>query len=321
MRIHRRFLYAGLFLIAAGGVLVAADLGAIDTTTLTGLLRLWPFAIIAIGLALVVRRTPYGLPGGMLAAALPGLVLGGALAVAPRFAADCGVAGDAAAEVTREVGRFDGSADVVVRTGCGSIDVHTEPGDAWQLAASNTAGRKPAITSTERSLRIDATGENGLEALDDGRDRWDLLLPTSEIEYLELIVNAGHGTVDLPDADLGRLVLTANASDVVVDASAASVDELSAVVNVGRLSIRLPAESDLTGSLRVGGGAVQICAPPDAGLRVTTRGVAEEVTVAGLRQTGAEWQSPDYDSAAHRADLTVHISVGAVEINPIGGCP
>jgi hypothetical protein len=105
-----------------------------------------------------------------------------------------------------------------------------------------------------------------------------------------------------------------------VDASAASVADLSGVVNVGSLSIDLPAESDLVGSLRVGGGELRVCTSPGVGLHVTTRGRPSQVTVEGLEQTASEWQNPDYSSAAHRADLRVTVNFGTVEINPIGGC-
>lgn len=48
MRVNRRFLYWGILLVALGGVLVAADLGAVDTPALTDALRLWPLAIIGL---------------------------------------------------------------------------------------------------------------------------------------------------------------------------------------------------------------------------------------------------------------------------------
>lgn len=318
MRINRRFLYAGVFLIAIGGILVAADLGAVDTSTLTDILRLWPVAVVAIGLSLVLRRTRLSLPGGMLAAAVPGLVLGGALAVAPRFAADCGARGEPAIVAT-ERGIFDGPARVSVTGGCGSITVSTAPGTDWQLEAGSTAGRRPTVRSTAQSLSINSIGDEGWH-LDDGRDVWDLTLPTSVIDDLSLAVNAGESQVGLPGAQIGRLALTANVSEVVVDASAASVATLSGAVNFGSLSIRLPAESSLSGSLRVGAGELLVCTPPGLGLRLTTRGIDEQVTVDGLRQAGSEWQSPDYASAPYRADLSITVDFGEVEINPIGGC-
>ena len=90
MRVDRRFLYIGLFLMVIGTVLVAADLGRVDTAVLSDIARLWPLALIALGAGIVLRRSQFSLPGGMFAAAIPGLVLGGALAMAPNVAGDCG---------------------------------------------------------------------------------------------------------------------------------------------------------------------------------------------------------------------------------------
>ena len=90
MRVNRGLLYAGVFLVAIGSVLVAADIGLIDTARLTDALRLWPLAVIAIGASLVLRRSRFSLQGGMLAAALPGLLLGAAIAIAPTYIPDCG---------------------------------------------------------------------------------------------------------------------------------------------------------------------------------------------------------------------------------------
>lgn len=319
MPVNRRFLYWGILLVALGGVLVAAEGGAIDTPALTDALRLWPLAIVAIGLSLVLRKTRWSLAGLMLAAALPGLVLGAAFAVAPRFAGNCGARGEVANAATTE-GTFDGPATVVVRSGCGSLNVTTAPGDGWRLNAGNTAGRTPKIDSSARSLSIDATSDRGRSFLDAGRDSWDLTLPTSDLDELSIVVTAGHGQISLPGARIQQLAVTVNAAETVVDASAASVADVSAVVNVGSLSMTLPGASDLIGSLRVGGGELRICAPPGLGLRVTSRGVAGGVIVNGLEQQESDWQSPDYASATHRADLTVRATFGAVEINPLGGC-
>jgi hypothetical protein len=318
MRINRRFLYWGSFLVALGGVLVAADLRAVDTSTLTDALRLWPLAVIALGLSLVLRRTRLSVPGLLLAAALPGLVLGSVFAVAPTFVGDCGGRGQAPGVATTQ-GAFDGPASVSVRSGCGSLNVKTAAGSSWQLDAGNTSGRTPRVDATARSLSIDGTSRDS-DFLNWGRDSWDLTLPTSKIDALSLVAFASQSNVNLASAQVNHLSVTVNAGDVVVDASEASVADVSAVVNVGLLALDLPAASDLTGSLRVGAGQLRICAPPGLGLRVSISGTADQVRVDGLQQHGSEWQSPDYTSATHRADLLVSATFGAVDINPIGGC-
>ena len=319
MGINRRFLYTGLFLFAIGAVLVAVNLGAVDTAALTDVLRLWPLAVIAIGAGIVLRRTQVSLPAGMLAAALPGLVLGGAIAVAPRFVGDCGARGEPASQTTQ--GTFDGAASVSVTAGCGSLTVNTAPGNGWQLVAGNTRrARAAGQPRPPGRYRSGSTDHEAWSLLDAGRDTWNLTLPTTDIDDLSLVTFANHSRVDLSGTRIKSLDLTANASEIVVDASAASVANLSAVVNVGALSIHLPADSDLAGSLRVGAGELQVCTAPDLGLHITTRGAAKQVTVNGLQQTESVWESPNYASAAHRADLSVSVNFGAVEINPIGGC-
>jgi len=319
MRVNRRFLYVGAFLTSVGGILVAADLGVVDSAALTDALRLWPLAAVAIGLSLVARRTRFSLPGGILAAALPGVVLGGALAVAPRFVGDCGARGEAPASVTQG-GTFDGPATIAVKGGCGSMNVRTAPGNAWQLTSANTARRAPRVESSAQSLSIGTIGDDGLAFLGEGRDTLDLTLPASAIDSLAVDATASRTRVDLSGASIAALDLTANASEVVVDASAASITTLSGDVNVGMLSIHLPAGSDVTGRLSVGGGDLQLCTPPGLALSVTTRSGPKEVTVNGLHQTESRWQSPDYASAVHHADLTISAEFGAIEINPIGGC-
>lgn len=320
MRVNRRFLYAGVFLLAIGATVVAADLGAVTTTALTDALRLWPLALVAVGVGLVLRRNRASLAAGVLAAAIPGLVLGSGFAVAPRVAFDCG-APDQPAVVMTERGRFDGTATVSVHGGCGSLDVRTAAGAEWSFEAANTEGEAPMIRSTGRALTVEPEGDDERWSfLHGGRDAWDLTLPTSEIEDLSLAVTMGDGDVVLPGATIGRLRVTANAARVWLDLSEASLSSLDGVVNAGQLSIALPARADLAGSLRVGAGKLQVCAPDELGLRITMRETAGHVEVAGRRQDGPEWQSGGYTTAAYRADLSVVATFGELEINPIGGC-
>jgi hypothetical protein len=318
MRVNRRFLYLGVFLAAIGGVLVAVDVRAVDTTIIADALRLWPFAFVAIGLGLVLRRTRLSVPGGMLAAAVPGLLLGGGFALAPRIAVDCGAGGAASTFETRE-GAFDGPARVSVASGCGSLVVTTAPGNGWQFEAANTKSRTPNIDASASELSIDAGGHDGWHWFDRGRDTWQLTLPTSEIGELSLVVNAGEGQIGLPGAQIGHLDLTTNAAQTTVDLSEASVESLSGTVNAGMLSFILP-DADIVGSMEVNAGALRVCVPSGLGLRVHHTGELSRVRVNGLQQSGSDWQSPGYASATYHADLNVNVNLGTVEINPIGGC-
>lgn len=318
MRVNRRFLYWGVFLVAMGAVLVAADLNGVDETTIADALRLWPLAILAIGLGIVLRRTRFSIAGGMLAAALPGLVLGGAFAIGPQWAVDCGSLGEPATFVTRE-GTFDGPARIDVETGCGALFVTTAPGAGWQLDAGNTADRTPRVEASGSRLSIDSGRRNGWH-FGSGRDDWRLTLPTSTIDILSLVVNAGEGDIDLAGAQVGRLDVTTNAAQTKVGLSTTTVTSVSGTVNAGKLSIALPATVDVTGSMVVNAGTIQMCVPSGVGVRVHNTSVLGSTSYNGLNQSGSDWQSPDYASAAHRADLTVSVNLGSVDINPTGGC-
>ena len=115
--------------------------------------------------------------------------------------------------------------------------------------------------------------------------------------------------------------LTANAGRAVVDASgAASLRSVTGAVNVGAMSLELPATSDFTGSFRVGAGKLDLCTAPGLGLRVTAQDTGANVSVEDIDINGGVWQSADYSTARHRADINVHVTFGAVDINPIGGC-
>lgn len=91
MRVNRALLYAGVFVVALGAGLLLAGRWQLTTNDLIGVLGLWPLALIAVGLGIALRRTQLGLASGLVAAAVPGLVLGGVMALSPRLAVEHGV--------------------------------------------------------------------------------------------------------------------------------------------------------------------------------------------------------------------------------------
>ncbi len=321
MRINRRFLYWGIFFVAVGGVLVAAEVGGLDSGTIADGLRLWPLALVAIGAGIVVRRTSVGLPSGMLAAAVPGLLVGGGIAIVPRIAIDCGTApAIGATTVANHDGVFDGPAHVTIDTACGSLDVSTAPGSAWHFDESGASGRPATVHTTSQTLSIDGGRSGGPLINGLGRDDWHVTLPAAPIDDIEFAVNAGQARIALPGATIGTLAVTTNAAQATVDLSEAMVTSLTAKVNAGQLSFRLASDGDTVGSIDVNAAELEVCAPEVLGLRVHHTGALSGITVDGLRQSGADWQSPNYASAAHHADLTIHANLGTVAINPIGGC-
>jgi hypothetical protein len=122
MRVHRALLYTGVFLVAIGGVLVAADASGVAAATIVDALRLWPLAVIAVGAGLVLRQSRFSLQGGLIGAALPGLVLGGAIAAAPTHLPDCELSSQVAIRqaIQREIADAIRRDDLDIDT----VDIH-----------------------------------------------------------------------------------------------------------------------------------------------------------------------------------------------------
>jgi len=316
MAINRRFLYAGLFLVALGGVVVAVELAAVSSPTIASALRLWPLAWVAIGAGIALRRSRFALIACISAAMIPGLVLGGFAAVAPRHGLDCGAGGSGTQTSTRQ-----GTAPPIIQvdSNCGSISIGTQAGNGWQLTSTNVPGGEPDIEQSTDSLQISSTGTD-LDWLDGGRDNWNLLLPTSPLEHVAVTVNAGHVSAALPGATVASLVLNGNAAEIVADLSSASITELSGSLDFGRMAIQLPQQGHYAGVIRVNAGDLRLCVPSGLGVHVRFAGSPREVRVNGLRTDATEWQNEGMELSSNQADLSVKVNFGSVAINPIGGC-
>ena len=127
--IHRKALFVGVSLAAAGTVML---IGLGDTAAgdaITQALRLWPLAIVALGVGLLVRRTRFAVAGTLVAASLAGLVVGGAVVAAPNADSVCEDS-DAAWQSTR-AGTFVSPSTVSLSLACAELQVTTVDGSAW----------------------------------------------------------------------------------------------------------------------------------------------------------------------------------------------
>ena len=317
MKVRRRALELGVFLVALGGTLVAAQAGWIDTETVRQLLPLWPVAVIAAGIALILRRTPFAIPGGVVAAALPGLLLGGVAVAMPTPGTPCG---DLAQGTTTQQGTFGDSARVSLRLACGELTVTTVPGSDWRLDAATSSTGLPVVSATADSVSIaSAARGSGFDGLKLG-DRWTLALPTTPTIDLDARVDAGQGTFDLAGAHLGRLQLNVDAGQASLDLTGATLSRLVINANAAAVTVRLPAESDLFAEATVNVGSLKLCAPSGLGLRVHGRTAIGSATYNGLVHAGDAWETPGYSSAQYHADVTISAAIGSVDVNPQGGC-
>lgn len=322
MTVNRRLLAWGVFFVAAGGVLLVAQGSGIGGDAVATALRYWPVLVIVLGVGLLLRHTRFDLAGTMLAAAVPGLLLGGVVAAAPRavpaWSVDCSDVRPSTM-ATRD-GTFAGAGTVELDLACGDVVVRTAPGSGWELRTGSTAGRTPSITAdpghlavTSRALRHAGFGWPA------GGDRWELTLPTGAQIDLVGDLSMGRGTIDLAGARLGRVDLTVNAAETSVNLEGATIDRLAVGLNAGSATVRLPAD-DFAAELRVNAGSLEVCVPEGLGLRVRSDATLADLTLDGFVRTATGWETPGYGAASHTADVTVAANVGSVDITLEGGC-
>ncbi len=319
MAIHRRFLYAGLFLAAIGGVLVAADITGVNEPWLREALRLWPLVIIAIGLAIVVRRSRFALPAGVLAAVGPGLLLGGGMVAGPRVAFECSDL-PASNPTFIQSGNLRSSGAVSIATGCGTSRITTAPGTGWSITAASTDARQPDLFFEEDVVSIESPARGGRQLLlGNRREDWDVTLP-STMEALSLSSHANTMSVALPGSTIAAVVVEADAASVRVDATGAQIDQLDVQADFGAVSIVLPTTQHLSGYMNVDVGSLRLCQPLGTGMTVTFQGDGpRDVSVAGQPWSAEQWFGGDV-LASNQIDLVVDATFGSIDINPIGGC-
>jgi LiaF transmembrane domain len=316
--INRRLLAWGVFFLATGAVVLAAQGGLVTAEGLADALRLWPMLVIVLGIGLLVRRTRFAAAGTVTIAVTAGLFLGGAIAAAPRVDLDCGNIRQVAME--SRSGTFDGAASVDLDLALGDLEVTTEPGSDWRLRVAGVPGRDVVVDAGGDRLSVASATQRGWSGFRCGGETWRLALPAGRHLDLATEIGAGRGTLDLAGATLGDLRLVVNAGDARVDLAEATIEDLSLRVNGGAAGLDLPDSGDLAADVAVNAGAIQICAPDGLGLRVRPQSTLASITYGGLVRVGDAWESPDYATATHHADVTIAVNVGSVDVNPMGGC-
>jgi hypothetical protein len=320
MTVRRGTLYVGVFLLAAGAVALGAAAGALDRSAVTSAAGvLWPIAVIAFGVGLVLRHSSAALVGAVLAAAMPGLALGASVVAAPGLSAPCTNAAGPTGPAEARGGTFGSTAAVDLSLSCGELEVTAQPGTDWRLDAHDGVNRSTSVEADATRLSAQTDLGSGHWDLETGRAAWDVALPTGTTIDLSTTLNAGRGHMALEGTRLGVLDLTVNAADLHADLAGAAVDSLALQLNAGSAGIVLP-RSTFTGDIHVNAGSLDLCVPDQLGLRVRSTVTLGSIDVNGLVRRGSAWETPGYDAAPFKADLAINARVGSVTINPEGGC-
>ena len=320
MHFHRGFLFWGLGFVTAGVVALVIQLGYLDRTVMAATWRLWPLILVALGVSLILSRSPFALLGTSLAGVVLGAAVGTAIAVGPGFAADCG--DSPPATLQDYSGTLGTSASLAWRLDCGTLDVSVSQGSSWQASVGSTGTDAPSVDAGIDHLNVESANQAGGFFLDRERERWVVTLPRAATYNADIHVNASKGTMDLTGARFSALSLQPNAADILMKLGDSSVEGFDLQLNAGSLSIVATAGTTLAGTMEINAGSVQLCAPSDAGLQITASGTAFGTNLGDtdLTKNGDTWESAGYGQSAHQITLTVHGNAASFDLNPPGGC-
>jgi hypothetical protein len=330
MHINRGLLFWGLALITAGLVALAAMQGMVDRTALSGAWRLWPVVLIAIGLAIVLSRTPFAAVGTVIAALVVGIAGGAVIAVGPGIVS-CGgepgathtARGDFTRQVQEGVRFWRTAAAVDLELSCGSLDVTMADGTSWEAITSTNEDEDgvPVVEAASGSLGL----SSGSEGFPFSRDRqeWALSLGREVAYDLSASLNAAESTLNLAGGTFGSLSLNPNAGSLDLDLSGARVADLDVSLNAGSVSIVADAGTDLAGAIGSNAGSIDFCTPAGTALRFTVDAnltFSHDLDESGLVQSGDTFTSPGFETAEHQIDLRLEGNAASFNLNPEEGC-
>lgn len=325
VRIHRSFLGWGIFFILVGAVPLALRAGWLTAEQVASAWTLWPLILVAIGLGLVLRRTPLEGLGGLLVAGVLGAMVGGffAAGIGAFSVGGCGGSSDLRSFPVA-TGSLESPTQVSIDVECGTLAITPQDGTGYRVEGEDATGIGPDVTVGDGEMTVEARDrQRGLFGLLGEREDWRVALPREVDLDVDVVVNAGSSTIDLTGNRIGSASVQLNAGRAIVDLSATrSIGDFSFQVNAGSVEVSLPSTSS-SGSIEVNAGSVKFCTAPGVAIRIETGGgvaASYDFDGRGLVHSGSTWQSPDYATAPVRVDLEVQGNAGAFTLDPAEGC-
>ena len=318
MNYPRGLLFWGLALVTGGAVALAAQQGYLDRDLLAGAWRLWPLILVAIGLSIMLSRTPAAIVGTIVAALILGTAGGALIAVGPGSFA-CG--GSDPTGLTTRQGSFGEAATVKLDFNCGTLKVGMGDGGQWTVASGHTGGAAAEISADSGRLEVRSRSTDNW--FNEGRQRWNVTLPKTPGYELEISPNAADTKVDLGGGTFRSVSVHPNAGSLFLALSDARVDDLSISVNAGSASVAIGAGHGMTAELRVNAGSIELYTLGDVALEVTSESnitFSTNLDESHLVKSGNAWSTDGFTNATEQVRIKLSGNAGSFTLNPEGGC-
>jgi hypothetical protein len=298
-----------LILIVVGSVFLLENAGVLPRNTWQSLWRLWPVVLVLVGLELLVgQRVPWVT---LLGLALVVFALGFAATAYTGFRFGDEPSEVAGRTVDVELGEAKQAA-VTVRFGAGELDIGPLAGaPPGRLASMTYEGPE------DERLQPTYTVQGELGRLEYRLDGWK-----SDQSFGPFFGGNFHSTnmqVSLnPAVPITSLTVQGGAADTEIDLRDLIVNNIDLQIGAATTDVRLP-QSGVT-NLHISGGAATITldVPENVAARITHRGGLSTLEVNENRfpATGSNrYQSPNYDQATNKVDITLETGVTSIEID------
>ena len=319
MRVDRSRFNWGVLFIVLGGVVLAYHRNAVSSSVLLEAWRLWPLIIVGIGLKIILTRTRAAFVGGLVVAVTVGIMAGSGFAVGPSIS--CGADGNSGPRSASQSGSLSGASTVELDLQCGKADITTSTDGRWHVDATGDVNDAPAVSSSPNWMRVQSASTGGWE-WNRRNDDVQISIPQETQINLTSTLDLVDAHYFLSSANLSSASFNLNLGSVHIDLTGAKVRDLSVSTNIGQALITLDGSSDLTANLSTSLGSTEVCAPFELGVRVANSDSlsSSDYGSLGMVRSGGSWQTPNYDTAAHKANLTVNTSLSNLKLNNTGGC-
>ncbi len=332
-----RSMFGPILLIAIGLFLLLANLDLLPELNWQALLRLWPLALIFVGLNVIVRQ--FGRPLGTFLSAIVALLAVIVFGYVLLFADQTPFIGDrlttSAVDMKEERVTFPAAdvseADIFV-------DFAAQGGQVFDLVDSSELIEAKVSYVDELLFEADATGGQAAISLAtagssdwsfwsdpfnwfgrEGTEPWEIGLSPRVPTSLEL--DLGSGSVELALESLVLRALRVDGGSGSAELTLPSGDyDVEYDVGSGSVVMTLPAGGVHDVNIDGGSASLTVVVPDDSAVRLTTEGgsgalnLRDDLFAPVGRVDGDEgrWQTPGYEDSPNRVDILVDIGSGSV---------
>lgn len=298
-----------VLLIVVGLVFLLQNFGLVSWDIWGSLWRLWPLALVLIGLELFLGGGGRGFAGFLAASAV--VVIIAAVLIAGTFNGP-GTPISTGPISTRVVSqRLQGatSASVSVHFGAGTLNIGPlvdQAGDLARLTYEGTDQTKPSsnyrVRNGQGQLTYSLSGAPHRNPFSGGAGaggQVELLLSPETPLLLDVQEGAADGKLDLSKLHVSNLTLQTGASHPTITMPQ-DAGLTTATIKGGAAQIDIEIPDGVAAQIRYGGG-------------LTTLKV-DESRFPSTGQGQQMYRSPDYDSAQNKVDLTIEAGVSSITV-------